>query len=134
MLMPIFSTKSIKMLCSVASISLLLVGLFHGSGIEYINGLVQASDLSQFVKKVFPVLYISPSVQLLGLGIIGLLVMNNHTNYKILFTLSILVLVNSVFAFWLSAVIPGFILLVPSSIYFVAAWSGKNQNKQFNQQ
>ena len=130
--MPTLSTKSIKFLCSVASILLLLIGLFHGSGINYINGSVQASDVSQLVKNVFPVLFISPSAQLLGLGILGLFAVNKNTDHQILFTLSILVLINSFFAFWLNAVIPGLILLTPSLIYFIAAWSSKNQNKQSN--
>ena len=111
----------------MASILLLFVGLFHGSGINYINGTVQTSNVSQLVKDVFPVLFISPSIQLIGLGIIGLFAVNKHTNYNILLTLSILVLTNSILAFWLNAIIPGFILLIPSLIYLIAAWSSKNQ-------
>lgn len=125
--MPTLSTKTIKILCSMASILLLFVGLFHGSGINYINGTVQTSNVSQLVKDVFPVLFISPSIQLIGLGIIGLFAVNKHTNYNILLTLSILVLTNSILAFWLNAIIPGFILLIPSLIYLIAAWSSKNQ-------
>lgn len=128
--MPILSNKTTSTLCTAASILLLIIGLFHGSGIIYISGMVQKSDVSNLVKNVFPVLFISPSVQLLGLGVIALFTVNKHANYKILFTLSILVLINSIFAFWLNAVIPGLILLTPSLIYFIAAWSSMNQNEK----
>ncbi|MEM6830533.1 MAG: hypothetical protein AAF551_08440 [Bacteroidota bacterium] len=124
--MPTLSKKSTKTSCTIASILLLIIGLFHGSGINFINGLVQESDVSQLVKNVFPVLFISPSIQLIGIGVIGLFAVNENVNYKILFTLSVLVLMDVIFAFWLDALIPGIVLLIPSAIYLVAAWSSKN--------
>lgn len=124
--MPTLSKKSTKTSCTIASILLLIIGLFHGSGINFINGLVQESDVSQLVKNVFPVLFISPSIQLIGIGVIGLFAVNENVNYKILFTLSVLVLMDVIFAFWLDALIAGIILLIPAAIYLVAAWSSKN--------
>lgn len=125
--MPTLSKKTIKISCALASVLLLLIGLFHGSGINYLSGEVQASNVSQLVKSIFPVLFISPSIQLIGISIIGILAVNEHSGYRILFTLSILVLINAVFAFWMNAIIPGVVLLTPSLIYLVAAWSIKNK-------
>lgn len=124
--MLILRTKTVKILCTAASILLLIIGIFHGSGINYINGLVQNSDVSQLVKNVFPILFILPSFQLIGLGTIGLFAIKKPINCNILLTLSVLVMIDSIFAFWLNAIIPGFILLAPSLIYLVAAWSSKN--------
>ncbi len=117
--------KKIKTSCIAASIFLLIVGIFHGSGINYVNNLVQQSNVSSLVKNIFPILFLLPSVQLIGLGVIGILTVRRKPNYAILLTLSIWVLVNSIFAFWLKAIIPGIILLVPSLIFMIAAWTQK---------
>lgn len=123
--MTTLSKKHIKILCTIASSILIFIGLFHGSGIVYINGMVQESDVSNLVKNVFPILFISPSIQLIGIGIIGFFAVTQHYNYRILLTLSILVLINACFAFFLNALIPGIILLTSSFMYSVVAWRSK---------
>ena len=125
--MPILSIKTIKISCTVASILLLVIGLFHASGIAYINEMVQTSNVAELVKNIFPVLFIAPSTQLIGLGVIGLFAIKAHPNYHILFTLAALVLFNAIFAFWLNALIPGVVLMIPSVIYLAAGWSSKQK-------
>jgi len=119
--------RNFKTLCTAASILLIIIGIFHGSGINYINGLVQESDVSQLVKNIFPVLFILPSLELIGLGIIAFFAVKQPTNHNILLTLSILILIDSILAFWLNAIIPGLILLTPSLIFLLAAWSKNNK-------
>lgn len=123
------STKSAKTISLIGCVLLLIVGVFHGSGINYINDLVQESDVSQLVKTIFPVLFILPSLQLIGLGIIGILAIR-RSNYEILFALTALTLADALLAFWLGAVIPGLILAIPSIIFFVVAISFKKAASQ----
>jgi hypothetical protein len=122
------SSKSIRALCTVAGGLLIVMGIFHGSGINYVNGLVQESDVSQLVKRVFPVLFILPSFQLIGLGIIGLLASKHPVRPSILLTLSLLVMVDAVLAFWLNALLPGIVLFIPCLLYGAAAWNARQNS------
>ena len=121
--MPHRSTKTIKLLCYAASTLLILMGLFHSSGVQYLSREVQNSNVSQLVKEVFPVLFLSPSLQLISLGLIGFFTSTRNGNPAVLFILSVFVLIDSVFAFWLGALLPGFVLLIPACLYAIAAWS-----------
>jgi len=123
-------SKHIKILCVVASGLLIVMGIFHGSGINYVNGLVQESDVPQLVKQVFPVLFILPSIQLIGLGVFGLLAYKQPINPGVLLTLSVLVMVDAILAFWLNALFPGIVLLLPSLLYLIAARS-VSKNRPF---
>ena len=118
--------KLSKTLCIIASSLLIFVGLFHGSGYNYINEMVHESNLSDLIKGIFPVLFILPTIHLIGFGIFGLVViyMKQDAN-KVLIPLSILILIDAGFAFYLSAVLPGVILLVPALIFLYVASKNK---------
>ena len=116
-------TSWIRKLSYFASALLFTIGLFHGSGLQYVNGLVAASDATQLIKDIFPVLFIAPSLQLIGLALIGVLAVRKPINSTILGVVSILVLINAAFAFWLNAIIPGVVLFLPGIILMFCAWS-----------
>lgn len=116
-----FIRKQNNTLIIVASTLLLAIGVFHGSGINYLGEMVQASDVAPIVRKIFPVLFILPSLQLIGLALIGLVARRKPINHQVFFVLFILVLIDAMLAFWLGALIPGIILALPALIYLLAA-------------
>jgi|GEM_PF-3052295 len=98
---------------------LVLMGLFHGSGIHYVSGLVQQSNAEPFIKDIFPILFAHPTVQLLGLAGLGIVTLFMKQEIgKILFFVAVLVGIDALLAFFLGATIPG-ILLILSSLLFV---------------
>lgn len=113
-----------NVLCAIACILLLAVGILHLSGINYINDMVQQSNVSDLVKQIFPILFLAPSIQLIVLAIFGLIALSKPS--RIVYALiAVFVLIDAVFAFWLNALIPGLILLLPGVIFVFLAWKLK---------
>lgn len=123
-----------KVLCIIASSLLVFIALFHASGIGYITEIVQKSDLSTFIKDIFPVLFIIPTLQLLALAAFGILVtkMKTQTN-TILLLLSLFVLIDALLAFYLNAWIPALILVLPGIMYLLAVYYERPKTKDFIQ-
>ena len=115
-----------KTLCIIASSLLLFIAAFHGSGIYYINNLVQASDTPDLIKSIFPVLFILPTIQLIGLATFGFIAatMKDQAN-KILIPLSIFVFLDAVFAFYLGAILPGLVLSIPAFLFLFIAYHNR---------
>ena len=123
-----------KVLCIVASSLLVVVALFHASGIGYITEIVQESDLSTFVKDIFPVLFIIPSLQLLALAAFGILATKMESQTKtILLLLSLFVLIDALLAFYLNAWIPALILVLPAIMYLLAVYYERPKTINFIQ-
>ena len=120
--------KTSKALCITGSGLLLIMGIFHGSGINYLNNMVQTSNSPELIKNIFPVLFIFPTIQLVGLAIFGVIASNmKRQANKILIPLSIFVLIDAILAFYLSATIPGLVLLVPFFIFILVAYWNKKE-------
>ena len=112
-----------KYLCITGSILLLVMAIFHGSGINYVNSLVQESDVSDLIKRIFHVLFILPTIQLIGFAIFGIVAsFMKHQANRILVPLASLVLIDAFLGFYLGAVVPGIILMIPSVIFGVVAY------------
>ncbi|BFP39962.1 hypothetical protein FGF1_08070 [Flavobacteriaceae bacterium GF1] len=105
---------------TVFSCTLLMgMALFHGSGLHYVNELMQQSNSKPFLIDIFPVLFAHPSIHLLGLAGFGLLTLfMKHEIKKVLFFTSLLVCIDALLAFYLGAVVPG-VLLVFSALSLV---------------
>ena len=111
-------SKITKISTIIGCILLILMALFHGSGIYYVTDLIEQSNSESFVKEIFPILFAHPSIQLLGLAGLGILTFfMRHETGKVLFFIAIMVVTDSFLAFYLGATIPG-ILLVFSSFCF----------------
>ena len=111
-------SRTTKISTIIGSVLLLFMALFHGSGINYVNSIIEQSNSEPIVKDIFPVLYVHPSIQLLGLFGLGILTLfMKAESEKILFFISIFVLIDSCLAFYLGATLPG-ILLIFSSFLF----------------
>ncbi|PRX56445.1 hypothetical protein [Flagellimonas meridianipacifica] len=97
---------------------LIIMALFHGSGFFYVTDVIQKSNSEPFIKKIFPILFAHPSIQLFGLAGLGVLTLfMKHEIEKILFFIAILVFIDSLLAFFLGAVIPGILLVFSSSVF-----------------
>jgi len=106
------TTKISKVATGIGSVFLAIMSLLHGSGIGYVNNLMQESNAEDFLKEIFPVLFAHPSIQLLGLAALGVLTLfMKHETEKVLLFITILIAVNCGLAFYLGATIPGILLL-----------------------
>jgi hypothetical protein len=107
------TTSKISRAFTITGCTLLLIMAFlHGSGIVYVNNLMQESNAEDFLKEIFPVLFANPSIQLFGLAILGILTLfMKHEKQKILGFIFAFVCVDAGLAFYLSATIPGILLL-----------------------
>ncbi|MEM6765506.1 MAG: hypothetical protein AAF655_11285 [Bacteroidota bacterium] len=109
-------------LCIIfGSILLLLMAGFHGSGLGFVSDAIKESDASGFLKDIVPVLFLHPSIHLTGLAVLGLLpLFMNQEGRKVLWVLTVLILIDSGLAFFLGAILPG-ILLTIAAITFLFA-------------
>ncbi|MEM8927604.1 MAG: hypothetical protein AAGC45_05335 [Bacteroidota bacterium] len=96
---------------------------FHGSGLWLITEKVNASNLSDGIKSIFPVLFILPTIEMIGLGALCFLAptLDGQKTYLVYNIVFFLVLINAFLAFYLKAWIPGLVLLVPSILLFAIA-------------
>ncbi len=116
-------TKTSKYLTIFGSLLLLIMALFHGSGLLYVKGLMEESNAAHFLKEIVPVLFAHPSIHLLGLAAFGILSLTLKADHnKILATIVVLVLIDSLLAFYLGGVIPGLLLLAAGLSFSLAAW------------
>ncbi|MEO0570588.1 MAG: hypothetical protein AAF039_02710 [Bacteroidota bacterium] len=116
--------KRFKGLAYSSGILLWVMGAFHGSGLLFITELVNASNLSDGIKSIFPVLFILPSIEMIGLGVLCFLAptLDGQRAYLVYYVVCFLVVINAFLAFYLKAWIPGVILLIPSILVFVIAF------------
>ena len=114
------NTKITKGSTIVGCSLLTIMAVFHLSGIQYINGLIQQSNSRSFVKEIFPILFVHPSIQLLGLAGLGMLTLfMRYESGKILVFIAIMVLLDSFLAFHLGAILPGILLIFTSIIFLL---------------
>ncbi|HAA10523.1 MAG TPA: hypothetical protein DCE41_02040 [Cytophagales bacterium] len=117
-------------MCLIASSLLLVMAVFHGSGINYVTDLIKESNADDLIKNIFPVLFIIPTVQLAGFAILGVIASTlKHQANKILIPLSVLVFADALLAFYLGATLPGVVLLVPAILFLLAALSNSSLQK-----
>lgn len=101
---------------------LVAMAILHGSGFAYVNGLFQASNAPSFLKDVFPVLFLLPSLQLLGLAAFGFLSTYLATAaQRVQLLTGILVLIDALLACWAQAWVPGILLTVAAGCFGVSA-------------
>ena len=119
--------KKIAKIAHIIGIVLLTaLAIFHGSGILYVTEIIAQSNTEDFIKEIFPVLFAHPSFHLLGLAALGVLTLSmKQEARKISVFISILVILNSLFAFYLGAVLPGVLLLVAAASFLVGFRSQK---------
>ena len=121
-------SKTSRILIITGSILLFIMAMFHGSGIFYVNDLINESNAEGFLKEIVPVLFAHPSIHLFGLAALGIMSLYLKLEArKILFLLTILVLKDTTLAFIVGGLIPDFILTAPIVCFSIARFK-INQN------
>jgi len=115
------SFRYAKGLTVAGSVLLLLMAGIHGSGFNYLTGLMNTADAPAFIKQIFPVLFVHPSLHLVGLAAFALLTLRMpHEGKKVLFLVAVLVVLDSLLAFILGGVVPGILLVLAGLAFFLS--------------
>jgi hypothetical protein len=121
-------SKTSRILITIGSILLVIMAMFHGSGFFYVSDLMNESNAEGFLKEIVPVLFAHPSIHLIGLGALGIVTLYlKYEAKKVLFLLTILVVIDAVLAFNVGGLIPGCILTIPVVCFLIAGFN-INQN------
>ncbi len=117
--------KSYRILVITASVLLIAMGLFHGSGYSFVVDTMNQSNSESFIKDVFPVLFLHPSIHLLGMAALALFTLfMKHDQRKVLRILSLIILFSVLASFYLSAWLPGILLLLAVGCLAMASVKG----------
>ena len=105
---------------------IIVMAAFHLSGISYITGLMNASNAEDFLKSIFGVLFVHPSLHLILLGVLGgIAITLQDQAWKILFFIGGCLTLDSIVAFYLGAIPPGILLLIAGAIFAFVAIKNK---------
>ena len=97
------------------------MAILHGSGFSYVSETIMQSNTDEFLKEIFPVLFAHPSMHLVGLAAFGILALYlKKESKKVLYLLSLMVIADSLLAFYLGGVLPG-VLLMAAALCFITA-------------
>lgn len=97
------------------------MALFHGSGYFFVSDAIVTSNAAGFLKDIVPALFAHPSIHLLGLAAFGFMALTLTIDAKKVLTLiSILVVIDALFAFYLGSLLAGCLLLIPSISFIIA--------------
>ncbi len=114
--------RGLKFLIIAGSALLDFMGIFHSTGILFISKVVNKSNAEDFIKEIFPVLFLVPSIHLFGLAAFAMATLFIKKGRRtILVITSILIALNMFAAFYLGAVIPGIVLLLSGTCLILAA-------------
>ena len=117
--------KSSLILVYIGIALLILMAGFHLSGIHYITSLVQESNTKPFLKEIFGVLFLHPSLHLFLLAALAVLsVKMGDQAWKVHWFIGFSALVDAVIAFYLQAIPPGILLLITAICF---GWAGRKR-------
>ncbi|MEM9001511.1 MAG: hypothetical protein AAGB24_14710 [Bacteroidota bacterium] len=112
--------KQSRVFCAVGIALLFFMALFHGSGLFFVNDVIMKSNTEGFLKAIFPVLFIHPSIHLIGLSIFGILAIHLREKAQtILIAIAILVVADALAAFYLGAFAPGILLTIAAICFLI---------------
>ena len=114
-------SKTFLLLICMGSFLLLYMGGFHGSGLGYVTEKMVSSNASDFLKDIFPVLFVHPSIHMVSLAALGFLsLFLKADGKKILWLVAVLVIIDSCLAFFLGGILPGILLALSAFAYIYA--------------
>ena len=114
-------SKSFKLYVVSGCVLLVVMAIFHGSGLKFVNDTLLESNAKGFIKDIFPVLFIHSSVHLFSLAIFGIATLSvNHGHKTILRIIASFIIISSLAAFYLTAIAPGILLLLSASCFLIA--------------
>lgn len=100
-----------KWLCGIGVGLLLVMAAFHGMGLVYVSGLMDESEAPQFLKDIFPVLFVHVTIHLVALAAFGVAALALPAARRALsFIIAGAVVFSGALAVYLGAVVPSVIL------------------------
>lgn len=115
------TSKVYKPLCITGSLILLVMAFFHGSGYSYISKIIMQSNAEEFLKEIIPILFAHPSIHLIGLAAFGILALFlKKESRKVLFLLTLLIIIDGLLAFYLGVIVAGILLIVAALCFSIA--------------
>ena len=113
--------RAAPIFCGVGTAILLVMAGLHISGIGYMTGEVEASNLSDFIKSIFPVLFAQASIALLVLAVFGAYATLAPQPRRVLSVIiAVAAAVNAVCAIYLGIMEPA-LILGASALCFAAS-------------
>lgn len=111
-----------KILCTIGSVLLLVMAIFHGSGYSMISDAIAKSNASSFLKHVVPALFAHASIHLIGLAAFGILALFLAQGARRLIALlAAVVVADAILAFYLGGAVAGALLMAAALCFVLAA-------------
>jgi hypothetical protein len=111
-----------KAILYTGNVLLLIMAAFHGSGVIYVTNLMNDSDAKGFLKDIFPVLFMHPSLHLLILAIFGIVAIKMpQEGYRIFRVLMVAILIDAALGFYLGGIVPGILLTLSAACFLPGA-------------
>ena len=115
--------KIAKTSTSIGCVLLLIMAAFHGSGLFFIGKAIDASNAESFLKDIFPVLFVHPTIQLAFLAAFGFVAMTVGSGARrFLVLVSLAVFADVALAIYLGGLLPAALLTVAALCFAVAAY------------
>ncbi|MTB51155.1 hypothetical protein [Lewinella sp. W8] len=115
-------TSRSRWLTYLGSGLLVIMALFHGSGLGYVSGLMASSNAPDFLKDIFGPLFAHASFHLLSLAAFGILsLFLGEGRKKVLQLLAVLIFLDAILGFYLGGIIPGGLLSLAAGIFLLAS-------------
>ena len=119
-------TKIPNVVCIIGIVLLVIMAIFHGSGLYYVTEKMLASNADSFLKEILPVLFVHPSMHLLGLAVLGIISLSMKQEApKVLFLLSVLIIIDAFLAIYLGGVLPAILLLSAAVCFIITGYQKK---------
>lgn len=100
---------------------LIVMAIFHGSGVFYVTDLMASTDASPFLQSIFGPLFAHASFHLLCLAAFGLVSLSLESGRrKVLWLLAVLIFLDACLGFYLGGFIPGGLLSLAAGCFFFA--------------
>lgn len=120
------TSKSTRIFCSIGSLLLLVMAVFHGSGFFYVSEAISTSNAEGFLKDIVPALFAHPSIHLIGLSAFGVLaIFLRQEVKKVTWLLALLISLDGALAFYLGGSIPGILLFTAGACFVYAGLKAK---------
>ena len=114
------------MFALVGSVLLLAMGGLHLSGMAFVSEMVIASDAPALIKRIFPILFAHPSLQLFALGLFGIVgAITSKLSRQTAGLIGFLVVIDALLALYLETWIPMTLLIIASGCFMIAYQQGR---------
>ena len=105
----------------IGSVLLLFMAVFHGSGAQDITETVNGSNAPEFIKSIFPVLFLNTSIHLGTLAAFAFYASLSHARRGIAAIISISVMANASMGALLGEWVPAIVLGLVAAIFATIA-------------